>query len=242
MKSIFLADSHLRNPDDQAYRELISFLKQLPDDLDNLFILGDFFDFWHGYQEIVYSYCVPILTVLKELSEKGIKIHFFAGNHEVSSGPALEEIGSYYPDDAIIELDGKKIYLAHGDRLNPEDYPYRFWRALLRSRFILKLIDITPAYITLKVANILSRDNQSYSETRKFIPPQVFNRCATILDSKDDIQAIVIGHFHQIRQETFATGSGPKTLYILGDWVNDRSYLLLQDGQFSFHPSACENA
>jgi len=92
-----------------------------------------------------------------------------------------------------------------------------------------------PAYLTLRVASILSHGGQGYDESKKFIPPPVFKRCATILNRRDDIQAIIIGHFHQQRQESFITESGPKSLYILGGWVNERSYLLLEDGQFSFH-------
>ncbi len=235
MKSIFLADSHLRNPEDQSYKELIHFFRQLPDDLDNLFILGDFFEFWHGYQDVVFAHCTPILTALKELSEKGVKIYFFAGNHEVSSGPSLAEIATFYADDATIEIDGQKIYLAHGDRMNPADYLYRFWRGLLRHRFTLKLIDLAPTGLTLKIADFLSTDTQTVQNRKKFIPPQVFRTCANLFSGPDDIQAIVIGHFHQERQETFPAISENKSLYILGDWVNNRSYLLLENNRFSFH-------
>lgn len=234
MKSIFLADAHLQNPSDPAYRDLLNFLENLPADLENLFILGDFFDFWHGYQDAVFSHYTPVLIALKELSDRGVNIHFFAGNHEVSCGPRLQEIGNCHMEDARVEIDGQKIYLAHGDWLNPGDYLYRLWRSFLRSQFTLKILDILPIFITLKIAKTLSQSGQRCDENKKFIPSQVLNSCATILNREDDIQAIVIGHFHQKHKETFTTKSGPKALYILGDWVNNRSHLLLEDGQFSF--------
>jgi UDP-2,3-diacylglucosamine hydrolase len=238
MKSIFLADAHLQNPEDPAYQDLLRFFENLPDDLDNLFILGDFFDFWHGYKDVVFSHYVQIVAALKKISEKGVKIHFFAGNHEASFGPILEAIGTCHGQAGITEIEGQKIYLAHGDRLNPDDYLYRLWHSILCSRFLLKAMDIAPAYITLKVANILSHGSQGYDDRKKFIPPQVFKRCATILNGKDDIQSIIIGHFHQERQETFITDSGPKSLYIIGDWIHERSYLLLENGKFSFHQAS----
>jgi len=235
MKSIFLADAHLRHPEDQAYRDLVNFLRQLPDDLDNLFILGDFFEFWHGYRNVVFSHCIPILNVLKELAAKGVKIHFFAGNHEVSSGPALDEIATFYTDDAVIEIDGRRLYLAHGDRLNPDDFLYRFWRGLLRHRITLKLIDLAPTGLTLKIADFLSTDNKIVPNRKKFIPPQIFRSCAELLASPNNIQTIIIGHFHQERIESFPAIAKNRTLYILGDWLNQRSYLLLEDSRFSFH-------
>ncbi len=235
MKSIFLADAHLLNPEDLAYGELLEFLENLPGDLDNLFILGDFFDFWHGFKDVVFSHYVPIIANLQKLAAGGVKIHFFAGNHEASFGPVLEAAGTCHKQAGITEIDRQKIYLAHGDRLNPEDYLYRLWHGILRSRFTLKAMDILPVSLTLKIADILSRGGQGYDERKKFIPPQVLKSCATILNGKDDIQTIIIGHFHQQRRETFITKSGPKSLYILGDWINDRSYLLLENGRFSFH-------
>jgi len=234
MKSIFIADAHLRHPEDQAYQDLVEFLRQLPDDLDNLFILGDFFEFWHGYRHVVFSHCIPILTVLKEVAEKGVKIHFFAGNHEVSSGPALDEIAIFYADDTTLEIDGRKFYLAHGDRLNPDDFLYHFWRGILRHRFTLKLIDLAPTGLTLKIADFLSTDTETILNRKKFIPPQVFQKCANLLAGPDEIQTIVIGHFHQERQESFPAISKNRSLYILGDWFNERSYLLLENNRFSF--------
>ena len=233
MKSIFLADAHLRDTEDQAYRDLLTFLQELPDDLENLFILGDFFDFWHGYKDVVFSAYVPILAALEEVSGKGVKISFFAGNHEISFGPYLKNLGSCYENRTIVELDGQKIYLAHGDRLNPDDYLYRIWCTLLRNPLTLKIIDNLPASLIWKIATRLSHGSRSYNGTKKIIPTQVLTSCARLLES--DLSAIIIGHFHQAGQETFITKSVPKPLYLLGDWVNDRSYLILEETQFSFH-------
>lgn len=242
MKSIFLADAHLKDPQDQAYRELLTFLHETPEDLDNLFILGDFFDFWHGYQDVVFSPYIAILTALEELSEKGIKIHFFAGNHEISWGPYLKKIGTCYNRESIVELEGQKIYLAHGDRLNPDDHSYLIWSALIRHPWISRIINTLPSSLTWKLAGLMSHSSRNYNGTKKRIPAQVFRSSAKIL--KGDLKTMVIGHFHQTRREIFSSAHGPKTLYILGDWINDRSYLLLEDGQFSFcsfHQSSSEN-
>ncbi|MCK5681380.1 UDP-2,3-diacylglucosamine diphosphatase [bacterium] len=235
MKSIFLADTHLRNPDESSYRELINFFEQLPDDLDNLFILGDFFDFWHGYPETAFRIYTPILKALKKLVDRDVKIHFFAGNHEISFGPRLMELGSCHAADATIELDGQKLYLAHGDLLNPDDYLYRIWHSLIRSRPILKLADTLPPALTLKIADTLSRNSRKSNKSQKIIPAQILTSCAKILCRKDDIQTVIIAHFHQERQENFLAASGPKALYILGDWANKRSYLLFENGKFSFN-------
>ncbi len=233
MKSIFLADAHLRDPQDQGYCDLLTFLQKLPEDLDNFFILGDFFDFWHGYQDVVFSAYIPILAALKKLSDKNIKIHFFAGNHEISWGPYLKQIGLCHARESIIESDGLKLYLAHGDQLNPDDRIYRLWSAFIRHPWTLRIINTLPSSLIWKVAGRLSHGSRSYNGTKKIIPAQVFRSCAKLL--KSNLSAMIIGHFHQARQENFLSAKGRKPLYLLGDWLNDRSYLLLEDGQFSFH-------
>jgi len=233
MKSIFLADTHLRNPQDKAYRDLLIFFQKLPEDLDNLFILGDFFDFWHDFQGVVFSAYIPILTALEELSSKGIKISFFAGNHEISLGSYLENIGCCYAKETITKLDGRKIYLAHGDRLNPNDHIYHIWCAFIRHPLTLRIIDNLPSPLIWKIARRLSHGSRSYNGTKKMIPAQVLRSSAKLLEG--DISAMIIGHFHQAHRETFKTTQGLKPLYLLGDWINDRSYLVYEDGQFSFH-------
>ncbi|MCD6430409.1 MAG: UDP-2,3-diacylglucosamine diphosphatase [Deltaproteobacteria bacterium] len=233
MKSIFLADAHLRNPKDKAYRDLITFFHNLPDDLDNLFILGDFFDFWHGYQDVVFSAYIPILAALEKLSAKGIKISFFAGNHEISWGPYLENIGCCYGKETIIKLDGREIYLGHGDRLNPDDRIYRLWCAFIRHPWTLRIIDNLPGSLVWKIAGRLSHGSRSYNGTKKIIPAQVLSSSAKLLEG--NISIMIIGHFHQAHREIFTTAHGPKPLYLLGDWINDRSYLILENGKFNFH-------
>lgn len=233
MKSIFLADAHLRNPNDKAYRDLLTFFKKLPKDLDHLFILGDFFDFWHGYQDVVFSAYIPILAALEKLSGKGIKIHFFAGNHEISWGPYLKNIGLCYNKGTTIKLDGQKFYLSHGDRLNPDDRIYHLWYSFIRHPWTLRIIDNLPSSLIWKIAGRLSHGSRSYNGTKKMIPSQVLSSSAKILER--DFSAIIIGHFHQARRETFKTTQGLKPLYLLGDWINDRSYLVYEDGQFRFH-------
>ncbi|MBN2809887.1 MAG: UDP-2,3-diacylglucosamine diphosphatase [Deltaproteobacteria bacterium] len=232
MKSIFLADAHLRDPDAQAYQDLLSFLQKLPEDLDNLFILGDFFDFWHGFETVVFRAYLPILAALEKLAGQGVKIHFFAGNHEISWGPYLENLACCYAQECIVELDGRKIYLAHGDRLNPDDRIYRLWSAFIRHPLSLRIINLLPSAWLWYLAGRLSHGSRTYNGTKKLIPAQVFQSCARILAGTT--AAMVIGHFHQARQETFISSHGPRTLYLLGDWINERSYLVLENGQFSF--------
>ncbi|HDS16818.1 MAG TPA: UDP-2,3-diacylglucosamine diphosphatase [Proteobacteria bacterium] len=233
MKAIFLADAHLLTPTEAAYQDLLRFLQQLPQDLDRLFILGDFFDFWIGGPAAPPPAYEPVLTALAEIVGQGVEIHLFAGNHELSGGPQLAARGLIWHDGAaIVELDGLRLYLAHGDQLNPEDYAYRLWRALIRHPLFLYLIERFPTALVRELALYLSRKSRHHNGRGKFIPPQVYRSGARLL--KSDLKAAVIGHFHQARAERFILNGQSKTLYLLDDWNNERAYLSLQDGRFNY--------
>ncbi len=233
MKAIFLADAHLRDPDSPAYRDLLNFFGQLPADLDRLFLLGDLFDFWHGYRDVVFTVYVPVLAALEKLSRCGVGIGFYAGNHEISCGPALEKLGSCTNHFDVVELGTEKLYLTHGDQLDPDDHGYHLWRALVRSRPLLGIIDLLPASLTWKAASRLSRQSRSHGDSSKAIPPGVYRRCAGLLEQ--EVTALVCGHFHQARCEVFSTSSGPRPAYFLGAWERDRSYLEWDSGRFQFN-------
>ncbi|MRR35913.1 UDP-2,3-diacylglucosamine diphosphatase, partial [bacterium] len=104
MRAIFIADAHLRHEGDQNYRLLMEFLAGLRGAVDTLFILGDLFEFWIGYETVPFTHYLPILDRLKELAESGTEIVYLEGNHDFHMGPFFTEtLGArVYPGPAII--------------------------------------------------------------------------------------------------------------------------------------------
>ena len=78
-----------------------------------------------------------------------------------------------------------------------------------------------------------SRKRHSSRPESKIIPPAVYSKAARLL-KKNGLETVIIGHYHQPRQELFHFAEQTKSLIMLGDWENDRSYLQLADGAFSF--------
>ena len=244
MKAIFLADAHLRHPDEAAYRDLLEFLELLPADLDYLFLLGDIFDFWcdSGKPPAVYK---NLLAALKRASAvKGRGLHLFAGNHEISGGSLLSKNGLVWHErELIIRLDGLSLYLAHGDLFNREDYGYRLWRALLRAHPTRALIARLPPRLLQRLAATLSQSSRGRKKNRRqLVPAPVYRRAARIL--RNGREAVIIGHYHQARRETFVLNGETRQLLMLGGWENERAYLELANGRFTFRnfrPSGPEN-
>ena len=126
----FLSDAHLGSraiPDQQAHQQtLIAMLQEMAKDATTIYLLGDVFDFWCEYfwADRSKEQYHPFLSTLKSLTDKGIQIHFFIGNHDIWTFGWLEqETGiQVHRKPESIDIAGKRLFLAHGDGLVPSDY------------------------------------------------------------------------------------------------------------------------
>src|SRR6188768_2349517 len=129
-KVYFISDFHLGIPDYESSlareKKIVAFLEAARKDAAVIFLLGDMFDFWYEYKSVVPKGYVRILGKLAELTDSGIKIHFFVGNHDMWMQGYFEKelnITVYYQPEKF-DLYGKRFYIAHGDGLGPSDHGY----------------------------------------------------------------------------------------------------------------------
>lgn len=133
-RKYFISDAHLGlyPPEKSAVREriLVDWLDTIKEDADELFLMGDIFDFWHEYKHVVPRGFTRFLGKIAELADKGIKLHFFTGNHDIWAYDYLpREIGlSLHRQNITAIFNGKKFYLSHGDGLGPGDHGYKIMK------------------------------------------------------------------------------------------------------------------
>lgn len=139
-KIYFASDFHLGSPSYQESRlreeRIVSWLDYIKNDATELYLMGDIFDFWFEYKHAIPRGYVRFLGKLAELSDQGIKITFFKGNHDMwMFGYLKEELGAtIVSDELIIERNGKLFFLHHGDGLGPSDKKYKFLKKIFRSK------------------------------------------------------------------------------------------------------------
>ncbi|RMF45398.1 MAG: UDP-2,3-diacylglucosamine diphosphatase [Deltaproteobacteria bacterium] len=229
MKDLFIADAHLLEPEDANYRDLLAFLGAQADQIRNLVILGDLFEFWIGSDRTVPGRYRPLLTLLEELHRRGVRLTYVEGNHDFHLGPFFRDRLEcrILPDGGSIELDGLRIHLAHGDLVDPTDTGYRLWRALVRSRAVRLLAGLAPQHLTWNIARALSRRSRKRRAGKpEFDPTELLKGYARRqLAAGHDL--VVTGHYHHPMQIDFEQGR----LVALGDWIGGRSYAVLEDGE-----------
>jgi UDP-2,3-diacylglucosamine hydrolase len=226
MKAIFLADAHLRLPQDHNYQRLLDFLDQ-QQDLDGLFLLGDIFEFWLGYKHLAFSAYIPLLEKLRQFSENGTKLYFVEGNHDFNLGPYFTETLNCHliKDQELIDWDGKKLLLSHGDLLNPNRNYQRlrsFWRSPL-IRVLSKIVHPDPVWSFGIWLSDKSRDKKTGEcnwDPSHLIQPLADSELAETAD------AILCGHFHQPLCKDYQG----KQIVLVGDWIEQFSYAEMVDG------------
>jgi UDP-2,3-diacylglucosamine hydrolase len=236
-KIYFLSDFHLGAPDYASSltreKRVVQFLDEIKKDAAVIFILGDLFDFWFEYKKVVPKGFVRILGKLAELTDNGIMIHFFVGNHDMwMNGYFEKELNiTVYEDPQEFEFNGKKFLIGHGDGLGPGDHRYKFMKKVFRNQFSQKLFGMLHPSTGISIADFFSRksraaagkkDEQFLGEEKEWLI--VFAKQTL---KKQHIDFFVFGHrhlpiVHKIKEDS---------IYInLGDWIKYNSYAIFDNG------------
>jgi UDP-2,3-diacylglucosamine hydrolase len=230
MRAIFVADAHLRKPGDRNYLRMLDFLEEQRGKTDMLVLLGDIFEFWIGKSTVIADH-VPLIDALERLHQQGTQLVYVEGNHDFHLGPVFTErlACRVFPDGGSIELDGMKVYLAHGDLANPDDTGYRLLRSFFRSDLVRFLIRVLPNVMLQSIAVLAgSLSKKSLGGQRDRPARGVLKPYAETLLAAGH-QAVVSGHFHQPFHEKLGDGE----LIALGDWITQFSYAVYENRTFT---------
>jgi UDP-2,3-diacylglucosamine hydrolase len=236
-KIYFLSDFHLGAPNRvvslEREKRIVQFLDEIKTDAAEIFIIGDMFDFWYEYRKVVPKGYTRILGKLAQLTDAGISIYFFVGNHDMwMSGYFEEELNiPVFHEPKLFERNGKKFYIGHGDGLGPGDQGYKFIKKIFRNKFCQWFFGVLPPAIGVGLADYFSRksravtgqiDEQFLGEEKEWL----------IIYSKEVLQKehfdyFIFGHRHLAIDFSLQNGSR----YInLGDWIRYCSYAMF-DGE-----------
>jgi len=168
-KIYFASDQHLGIPNhaDSLVREkkFIAWLETVQGDAEALFLLGDLFDFWFEYKEVVPKGFVRVLGKLAELRDKGILIYFFVGNHDLWMRDYFEKelnIPVYF-EPLEFTANGKKFLIGHGDGLGPGDKGYKRMKRVFTNRFSKWLFRWLHPDLGIRLGVYLSTKNKLIS-------------------------------------------------------------------------------
>jgi UDP-2,3-diacylglucosamine hydrolase len=213
----------------QRELELIRFLNSIKNDAKKLFILGDLFDYWFEYKRVIQKGFFRTFSALSDLSESGVEIHYFIGNHDfLHKDFFANDIGAIvHENNYSITLDGKKFYLGHGDGLVSNDYGYLILKKIFRNKLIQKMFSLIHPDLGISIASSTSKKSRDYTAGKSYGEIDgVLDAAKRKIDEGYDY--VVFGHTHKRSFEKYKSG-----IYInLGTWLTDPGYGIFNNGKF----------
>ena len=233
-KTYFISDFHLGAPNEAKSlvreKKIVAFLDEIKKDAAQIFILGDLFDFWFEYKKVVPKGFVRILGKLAELTDSGIPVKFFVGNHDMWMKDYFQKelnIPVFY-EPVEFQINGKDFLIGHGDGLGPGDHGYKFLKKIFRNKLSQFLFGMIPPSWGIGIANYFSRKSRAKTgESNQIFEGEekewLVSYCKDVLKEKH-YDYFVFGHRHLPLDIMLKDNSR----YInLGDWIQYNSYAVL---------------
>jgi len=242
-KIYFASDFHLGAPDRvsslEREKKLVRWLESISGDALEIHLMGDLFDFWFEYKRVVPRGFVRVLGKIAELSDRGIAIKLYSGNHDMW-------IFDYLPQELGIELirkpvvrkfGDKKFYLGHGDGLGPGDHGYKFIKRMFSFTFFQWIFARFHPNFSIGVANFFSSKSRESNKKNRKEPAHFLGEdkehliqfCKEKL-KEEHFDYFVFGHRHLLIDHPL----GEKCRYInLGDWYTQCNYAVFDGESFN---------
>lgn len=238
-KSIYFAsDFHLGLDlhESSADREkrIVQWLSEIIDNTEELYLLGDLFDFWFEYKAVVPRGHIRFLAKLAEFTDRGIPVYVFTGNHDMWIFDYLEnEIGVTIHRDPIVNtFGGKTFFLGHGDGLGPGDHGYKLIKKVFRSKINQWLFArLHPNFAIWLMRRFSQTSRESQSEDNQFLGADkewLVQYCEKKIQQQN-IDYFIFGHRHLPIDHLLSNG---QSRYInSGDWMHHNSYVEFCNGK-----------
>jgi UDP-2,3-diacylglucosamine hydrolase len=243
MNYYFAADVHLGLPPEEDSRKrerrFVGWLDSIKSDAKEIFLLGDIFDFWFEYKKVVPRGFVRTMGKIAELTDSGISVHFFAGNHDLWVSDYLQsELGViFHPTDYTVNLNGYKFCLTHGDAINTDDKKHMFLRRIFTNKKLRKVFAGIHPCIGLSFAHAWSKSNRKKHSGMKFDSDNPFYNKACEIAKTQNLDFFVMGHLHvpvNLSENNF-------NFIVLPDWFSGGGYAVFDGEKMETHLFDAEN-
>ena len=232
MASLFISDLHLTEERPAANERFIDLLEGRARRADALYILGDFFEYWIGDDDLEAPFNAVMAGLLRGLTAAGVPVAFMHGNRDFLVGERFSQATGVrlLPDPSVLQIQGVKTLLAHGDTLCTDDLDYQNWRRTARSaqwqaEFLGKTRDERRAMILG-----LREKSKAVVQAKPAQIMDVNDHAVTELMRRHGVTRLVHGHTHRPGRHALTLDGRPAERWVLPDWYGPGGYLEIGPG------------
>ncbi len=241
-KLYFASDFHLGEPDYQTTRiregKVISWLDQCKHDAAGIFLLGDIFDFWFEYRHVIPKGYTRLLGKLAEISDSGIPIYFFTGNHDMWLFDYMpKELNiTVFKQPQSITVNGQRLMIGHGDGLGPGERSYKILKLFFANRVCQWFFRWLHPNLGFALANFWSRQsrNRQGMSPPPFVSAEkelIFQYCKTT-EQQQHHDFYIFGHRHLPLELPI---NETAVYFNIGEWLIEPTYGVFNGQSFKIH-------
>ena len=239
-KIFFASDFHLGltagSPPIEREKKVVKWLKSVAPEAKEIYLLGDVFDFWWEYKLVVPKGFTRFLGTVAEITDAGIPVHFFTGNHDMWIGDYLvKECGMITHTAPVTKIfDDKKFHLAHGEGLGTKDKSYTLLLSVFRNKFLRSMYSALHPYIGVGFGlwwSLSSRLGKGIKIEFLGDGKEDLIRYARTILEVDNIDYFIFGHRHLDMKYTINNST---EIIFLGDWIMNGSYAVWDGTTLNF--------
>lgn len=229
----FISDAHLgiEPPGCLPNREkrLVELLCSWKGTASHVVIVGDLFEFWFEYRDYVSKNHMPLIRALADLVDSGVSVHLFRGNHDFALGSFFEKsVGVHVHDRAVLEIQGKRVYVAHGDGVIKSDWKYRLFRKILDCPVNRWLFRMFHPDFGMSLARFVGRNSRRLGENN-VAPVAEYLEWGKKVLREENCDICVHGHHHLAGIWKVENG----VVASPGEWIKKFTVLQLENGELS---------
>lgn len=226
---IFASDFHLTDAQPEGVETFLSFLENRVRGAEAFYVLGDLFNLWIGPAQLDTPGLKPVFAALEDLATDGIRVSLFHGNRDFLLGEREARfLKADIPGESLsVTLEGKRIFLTHGDIFCARDLAYQRMKKVIRSPLVRGLSRLLPGFATRYLAGALRRRSvdavaaKRGSETSISLP----DVDSFAVDKGYDV--VICGHVHESNDVDLDSGA---RLLVLSEWRSGRGIYAESDG------------
>ena len=227
MSALFISDLHLTEERPEANERFIAFLEEKARNADALYILGDFFEYWIGDDDLGEPFNAIVAGLLGDLSRKGVQVRLMHGNRDFLIGERFCAAtgAKLLPDPSVVEIQGVKTLLMHGDTLCTDDLEYQAWRRQARD----------PVFQASFLAKPVAERRAAVEQMREKSKAVVKGKTTEIMDVNDaavrqalrshGVRRLIHGHTHRPGKHAVEVDGERCERWVLPDWYGRGGYI-----------------
>jgi len=235
-KIFFISDIHFgagnQFEEIEKLNRLTSFFNYIDQPGNQLYIVGDLFDFWFEYQHVVPNAHFKIFYHIHRLIENQVAVHFLPGNHDSWTNSFFtEQIKMVvHPEIFAFEIQAKKILLFHGDGISKKDVGYRILKKIFRNPVNIFFYRLLHPDLGIPFAKLMSMSSRKHTSGRELNDEEDYWNFATEKFTQG-FDYVIVGHSHKPLYRAMDN----HVFLNLGDWIHHFSYGELNQGKLTLH-------